>query len=227
ADGNAGTGAAGVGMAMRGQLLELVKAQPGSEQARAAQSLLDATKDGTKAARGAGGGPLTQRVAKVTAKVQRAQVSFDKTRAQQVRLSLEPEKCKCSLSEAATALALAEKERAEVIQKVVPPAKGQEAPPTGTGIDLSSLPGGSEPTESMFTLNLGPAFDNSGGVMDAADLEELERRKKLVMGALLETLKTTFGGMQDKLREHCEPFSNMKEKIAKNDATRRPRLHLQ
>jgi hypothetical protein len=85
------------------------------------------------------------------------------------------------------------------------------------GIDLSSLPGADEKeiSESMFTVNLGPEFDNSDGVMDENDLKEVERRKQLVMSALVGALKTTFGGLQDTLRQHRESLGAMKEKVSK------------
>eukprot|EP00959_Pyramimonas_sp_CCMP1952_P017696 375323-Pyramimonas_sp.AAC.1 len=90
---------------------------------------------------------------------------------------MELEKCKGSLAEAAKALARAEKERAEVFQTVAP----APAPPPVAGIDLSPLLGADEKeiSESMFTVNLGPEFDNSDGLMDENDLKEVERRKQL------------------------------------------------
>eukprot|EP00959_Pyramimonas_sp_CCMP1952_P232445 4857501-Pyramimonas_sp.AAC.1 len=64
--------------------------------------------------------------------------------------------------------------------------------------------------ESMISLDLGSDFDNSDGVMNQADLEELERRKSAVKKALFDAMKASFGSLQEKLKEHRDLLAEIR-----------------
>ncbi|CAK0796861.1 unnamed protein product, partial [Prorocentrum cordatum] len=77
--------------------LEAVIKGGGSEQAKAAQALLDATRAAGKKAESAQ--PTTQQVTAAASKVQKAQTASDKAQSQQLKLTMELEKCKTTLQE--------------------------------------------------------------------------------------------------------------------------------
>ena len=212
----AGKGKAGA-QDFTAQLQALIKAQPDTESARAAKALLDA------AASEASRQPkphTTQQVTEVSAKVQRAQSAFEKAQKAQIKLASDLEKNKETLQETARALADAEHERATLFKSMIPTA----APPTGTGgttptIDLSAMFTSTDLDESMVQLNLGVDFDNADGVMGQQDVDELERRKSAVKKALYDTLKASFGELQEKLKEHRDSLAALREKNTKKRKT--------
>ena len=197
------------------QLEALIQAQPESASARAAQALLAAS--ASDAAARQGKPHTTQQVTEVSAKVQRAQSTFDKLQKSQAKLVADMEKNKGLLQGAATALAEAEQERAVLFKAMLPKAK--EAKPNGEApapmIDLSAMLTSGNLDDSMISLNLGAEFDSSDGVMSQGEMEELERRKDAVKKALVETMKSAFGTLNDNLKEHRESLSALREKNAK------------
>jgi len=200
------------------QLEALIQAQPETASAKAAQALLAAS--AADAAARQGKPHTTQQVTEVSAKVQRAQSTFDKLQKGQAKLAADLEKNKVLLLGAASALAEAEQERAVLFKTMLPQAEAakpsvQQSPM----IDLSALLTSSNLDDSMISLNLGADFDNSDGVMSSSEVEELDRRKDAVKKALVETMKTAFGTLNDNLKEHRESLSALKEKNAKKRKT--------
>ncbi|CAK0874185.1 unnamed protein product, partial [Prorocentrum cordatum] len=196
--------------------LEAVIKGGGSEQAKAAQALLDATRAAGKKSESAQ--PITQQVTAAASKVQKAQTAFDKAQSQQLKLTMELEKCKGTLQDAAATLARAETERARLFRSMVPSVEAQTTAQAGVSpntIDLSALMSAQAVDESMFTLSLGEEFSNADGLIPPSDVAELDKRKKAVMEALMHTLRTTFGEAHDKLEEHKEKLAEMREKITK------------
>eukprot|EP00959_Pyramimonas_sp_CCMP1952_P230887 4826503-Pyramimonas_sp.AAC.1 len=63
----------------------------------------------------------------------------------------------------------------------------------------------------MFSISLGEEFSNASGLMEQSDVDELDRRKKAVMEALMHALKATFGEAHEKLMERREKLSEMRE----------------
>eukprot|EP00959_Pyramimonas_sp_CCMP1952_P072292 1509807-Pyramimonas_sp.AAC.1 len=102
--------------ALEAQLEAVIKARGGTEQAKAAQALLDATRAAGKKTDTAL--PITQQVTAAASKVQRAQSAFDKAQSQQLKLTKELEKCKKTLLDAAQTLAQAEAERATLFRSM-------------------------------------------------------------------------------------------------------------
>ncbi|CAK0802273.1 unnamed protein product, partial [Prorocentrum cordatum] len=202
--------------ALEAQLESVIKDRGGTEQAKAAQALLDATRAAGKKAESSQ--PITQQVTAAASKVQKAQTAFDKAQSQQLKLTMELEKCKSALQNAATTLARAEAERATLFRSMVPTvaaAGAQQAAAPNNTIDLSALLSAQSVDDSLFTLSLGEEFSNADGLLEQSDVEELDRRKKAVMEALMHTLKATFGDAHEKLKEHRENLSEIREKMAK------------
>ncbi|CAK0840254.1 unnamed protein product, partial [Prorocentrum cordatum] len=80
------------------------------------EALLDATRAAGKKLESTQ--PITHRATAAASKVQRAQTAFDKAQAQQLKLTMELERCKASLQEAASTFAKAEAERAALFRSM-------------------------------------------------------------------------------------------------------------
>ncbi|CAK0805876.1 unnamed protein product, partial [Prorocentrum cordatum] len=84
-----------------------------------------------------------------------------------------------------------------------------------TTIDLSALPSESVVEDSAFTIKLGPEFANDDGALEASVVDEIDNRKKAVLGALVHTLRASFSEAQSKLKERSEKLSEVRETISK------------
>ncbi|CAK0880019.1 unnamed protein product [Prorocentrum cordatum] len=83
--------------ALEAQLEAVIKERSGTDQAKAAQALLEATRAAGKKPEGSQ--PVAQQVTAAPSKVQRAQTVFDIAQTQQLKLTMELEKCKANSRE--------------------------------------------------------------------------------------------------------------------------------